>query len=203
MDLTSLVNIKAYGDVLKTSDDAVITGLIPALSKAVENYCDQSFGAATLTQLGTGQSFNAVIDRDGLLTFYPPYNPVNAVTALQYRTRGLAGWQALDPTQLDIENLDCGPVVRLYGYTSLFQRIRAMGGRVQVQANFMAGYADLDALPADLEFAVRRLVWWAYKKRSAAEEKTAIPEMGVLVIPNAWPPDVAKLLVPYMRYFTH
>jgi hypothetical protein len=34
-------------------------------------------------------------------------------------------------------------------------------------------------------------------------EKTAIPEMGVLIIPSAWPPDVLALLSSYVRYFSN
>ncbi len=201
MDLTSLANVKAYGNTLTTGDDTVINTIIPAMSAAVENnFCNQTFGVSSVNQVGTGSSYRAVIDEDGILTFYPPYNPINAVTALQYRQRGSLTWQNLVPANLDIQNQDCGPVLRLYGAN--FSYLRANQAKIQVQATFTAGFANLAALPADLEYAVRRLVWWAYKKRSASEDKTAIPEMGMLIIPSAWPADVVALLSPYKRYFS-
>lgn len=200
---TTLNLIKQYGDAIATKDDALITGLITVFSTAIERNISQRFSANTVIHYGTNNYYSAVIDRDGMLTFYPDINPINTVTALQYRIRGTGfganNWAYIDPTQLDINNQDSGPVVRC-GYPD-FSSFRNLN--VQVQVNLAGGYTDASTLPPDLEFACRRLVWWAYKQKSAPMDRTAIPELGQIIIPGSWPSDVKTLLDPFRCYNRH
>jgi hypothetical protein len=130
MDLTSLANVKiTVTNRPPVADDPLISGLITALSDAVENYCNQTFGVSTVNQVGSNSSYQAVIDADGILTFYPPHNHITAVTALQFRQRGSLTWQSLDPANLDIHNQDCGPVLGSTAQTSLGYRALTPGSR--------------------------------------------------------------------------
>jgi hypothetical protein len=129
--------------------------------------------------------------------FYPIINPITTVTALQYRVKGGGpnGWTYIDPAQIEVMNRDAGPMIRVTSPD--FSYYRAANTSVQVQANLTGGYLTADDLPPDLEFAARRLVWWAYKQKGAPMERTAIPETGQIVVPGYWPMDIKTLLDPF------
>jgi hypothetical protein len=73
------------------------------------------------------------------------------------------------------------------------------GSRVQMRLSYTGGWADAN-IPQDFAWYVQRLCWVEFKKRETAEVgKTAIPEMGIVIVPQAWPTDVKAGLSSYRR----
>lgn len=191
MDFTSLPGVKAYGPLDGVVDDALIGQMITAYSAVVE----QELGLTCSGNTYTDQTNRAQIDIDGVLTVYVPVPVITALTALSWKLGKSLTWTSLTAANAQIENLGHGTVVRALGSDLSAYR----GSRVQARLTYTGGWATLGDVPKDFEMQVRRLVWWAYKKRDAPMEKTAYPDAGIVVVPSAWPPDVLKNLSHYRR----
>ena len=194
MDYTSVPLVKDYGNTDGTANDDVLTDLVTGYSDQVDTYCRQNFSQATYTDwIGRG-----TVDRDGVLMVYPPVPTLSTPTAAAHRYGPLATWTDITLSLLDVEPNNHGSIVRVLGSDFGIYRNQ----RLQVRLTFSGGWADLDAVPADFELAVRRLVWWGYKLREAPMNKTAMPALGQVVIPpSGWPKDIADALKPYRRYY--
>jgi hypothetical protein len=196
MDFTTLANVKTYGDIQSTGNDTLLSSLITGYSAQIENEVNQDVSQ----QVYTNKALHGVIDRDGVLVVYPRTPVIQSLTAASYRIAGVAvpaAFTSLDVTNAEIDCYSHGSEVRFMGVN--LARYRDM--RVRVQISGTVGYSGVATgsypVPNDLEMVCRRLVWWGYKKRDAAVEKTAIPEMGVLIIPGNWPEDVKRVLGNY------
>lgn len=195
-DYTTAANVFAYGNSAGTATDpvseaAVMASAITGMSRAIDQYCNQTF----YQQAYTNEALRAVVDVEGVLTCYPAVPTMSVPTAASYRRGASSSWVTLDTTLLDVENNTFGCVVRTLDQTFLSQR----GQRLLLRLSFTGGWADLAAVPSDFEWAMRALCWWAYQKRSAPSEKTAIPEMGVLIIPGNWPSHIKGMFRNYLR----
>jgi hypothetical protein len=195
-DYTSAANVFAYGNSAGTATDpvneaTVMGSLITGMSRAIDQYCNQAFSAATYTQ----EQQRALIDADGVLTCWPAVPTMAAPSAADWRQAKNSSWTSLDVASLDVEQNTFGCVVRVLDKTYLSYR----GQRLQMRLTYTGGYANLAALPADFEWAMRALCWWAYQKRSAPQDKTAIPDLGVLIIPGNWPPHIKGMFKSYVR----
>lgn len=192
MDYTSSTLVAAYGNMQNPDTDR-LDGMVTAYSAGVDKFCHQVFGQATYTdQVRPGH-----IDRDGVLMCYAPVPTMAAPTAFRWRYGRIATYTPITLSLLDVEERRDGCLVRVLD--SDYRDYR--GQRLQVSLSYVGGWADLNAVPADFEMAVRRLVWWAYKLPEAPMNKTAMPALGQVVIPpSGWPRDVREALRPYVRY---
>lgn len=195
IDYTSLANVKAYADLQANTDDTLITGLITSMSRQLDTYCNQVFAGQTYTN----QVRRALVASDGLLCCWPDCPTISSITAASWRQRTSRTWTALDVTSsnaTDIEQSQSGCAVRFL--TANLQPWRGL--TIQVQLSYTGGWAALADVPADFESLTRRLVWWAYKKRSAPLEKTADLETGQVFIPSSWPKDIREGFNPWRKY---
>ena len=195
-DYTTSANVFAFGSSAGTSVDpvneaTVMASLITAMSRALDTYCNQAFSLTTYTQ----QILRALIDQEGLLTCYPPVPTMATPTAADWRLGSSSNWSALEVGNLDVEINTFGCVLRNVNTRFSFYR----GARVQMRVSYSGGWANLAALPDDFEWAMRALCWWAYQKRSAPNDTTAIPDLGVLIIPGSWPPYIREMFRNYVR----
>lgn len=195
-DYTTSANVFAYLNSAGTATDpvnesAVMGQLVTGMSRALDVYCNQQFSQASYS----AQQLRAVVDVEGALTCYPTVPTMSAPSAAAYRLGNSSSWVDLSTAQLDVEENSFGCVVRTLDQNFLAQR----GGRLLMRLSYTGGWANLAAVPGDFEWAMRRLCGWAYKKREAPIEKTAIPEMGVLIIPSSWPKDLRESFRSYVR----
>ena len=195
-DYTTAQDVFAYGNSAGTATDpineaALMADLITGMSRSIDTYCNQQFSLATYSS----QVLSALIDSDGILTCYPPVPTISAITAADWRQGLSPTHTTLSISALDIEEHAFGCVVRSAG-----NYLRYRGGRISMRLSYTGGWANLAAVPSDFEWAMRCLCWWAYQKRSAPTEQTAIPELGVLVIPGNWPPHIVGMFRNYVRH---
>lgn len=193
-DYTSATNVFNYLNSAGTSTDPVneaseMARLVTGMSRAIDTYCNQAFSTATYTN----EVLRAVVDVEGVLTCYPAVPTMSTPTAAALRQG--SNWGALDTAQLDVEENPFGCVVRTLGQDFSTQR----GGRLRVRLSYTGGWANLAAVPSDFSWAMDALCAWAYQKRTAPIDRTAIPEFGVLVIPSNWPGHIKQMFRNYVR----
>ena len=194
-DYTTPTSVFAFGASVGTATDPVneanvMASLVTGMSRAVDTYCNQAFSRATYA----AQSLRALVDQDGVLSCYTPVPTIVSITAADYSSGAL--FTPLVTSALDIEEHSFGCVVRTFGGS--YGGLR--GKRVSMRLSYSGGWADLAAVPQDFEWAMRALCWWAYQKRSAPGDTTAIPELGVLIVPGNWPNYVRDMFKNYVRW---
>lgn len=190
MDYTTLQAVKTYSDTLAVKDDALIKGLVTAASRMVDEFCEQVFYRRTIT----AERCTAVVTPEGRLRVVAKAPTITAISALSFRPAGQDDWQVVWPDEL--EWVDKKPGAAIETTRRGYKRVR--GGRIEARLSATLGWTA-DEIPADFEMAVRRLVYASYKRRETPEDKTAIPELGMVIIPQAWPPDVKVNLQPYKQ----
>jgi hypothetical protein len=195
-DYTTPASVFAYGNSAGTgttpvNEAAVMAQLVTGMSRALDQYCNQAFSVATYT----AQVLRGIVDLDGVLTAWPAVPTISSITAAAFRVGNSAAWQELTASDLDIEEHGFGCEVRLLGRDLSSYR----GGRIQVRLSYTGGWANLSAVPSDFEWATRALCWWAYQKRSAPIDKTAYPDMGMVVVPSNWPTHLKQMFRNYVR----
>lgn len=186
VDYTTLAAVRSYGDFKNTSfqTDADLTALITAVSRQLDVYGNQVYGRHE-----QAISLPARVDKDGTLLCYPPTPTIASIRSVGYRAGGMQSWLR-DVSVIETEDAPHGAIVRVFGVNDrTIQR---------VSLSYVGGWLA-DEIPADFEHKMRRAVFWEAKLRSAPMEKTANLELGVVVIPQAWPPDLRQAFDPYRR----
>lgn len=190
MGYTTLAKIKQWSDILASKDDRLIEGLITACSASVDEHCRQRFGRRTLSN----ESCVGAVDAYGRLSVWVPAPSVASVSSLTFRSPARQGVTVVPASDLWWDDQPQGVVLR----TDSLSWGAYRDGRLSCRLSGEAGWLESE-IPADFELQVRKLVFWAYKRRETAAEKTAIPELGVVIIPQAWPPDIKDGLKDYVR----
>lgn len=194
MDYSSPTNVFNYGQVVSPTPaaQALMAVIVTETSRVIDEECSMNFGPQTQVN----QVVRPQIDPDNLLTAWLPVPTINTVSALSWKLGTTTQWTAIsDLTQVETENRNDGSVLRLI--TPTFQQYR--GNRIQARVSYTSGWANLTAVPADFEFLTRRLCWWEYKKIDAPMDKTAMPALGVVIVPQGWPQELRRRLRPYTR----
>lgn len=198
IDYTTSQNVFDYGKVTSPSvtEQAVMAALVTATSRKIDDYCNMYFSSTAWT----ARVFPARVDVEGVLTAWLPSPTVTALTAADWRLGAQSTWTSIDSTLFDTETdiepgLD-GCVLRVLDQSYRVYR----GRRLQMRVTYTGGWASLSDIPSSFEWAVRRACWWEYKKRDAPMEKTAMPQLGVVVVPQSWPPDLKEAFKPYVHW---
>lgn len=186
----------AYGNsdgsaVDPVNESAVMASVVTAVSRAIDGYCVQAFSRETYTD----RLLRGVVDRDGVLSVSAGAPVVPTLSAASYRVGAALAWESLTVSDAEILEAESGATIRFLGTDLSLMRFR----RVTVKATYTAGYADLAAVPRDLRWAAQALAWLAYQRRSAPMNSTAMPELGIVINPGAWPPDIKQILNRYLK----
>lgn len=195
-DYCTVPEVFAYGGsagaaTSPINEAAMMAEVITATSRAVDSACHQNFSRETYTQ----QRLRATIDADGVLTCYPPVPLIVGITELRYRIGAALDWQTSDLSAVDTDDRPHGSTVRLLNAGLLAVRQQ----RVVVQLSYTGGYADRAAMPEDLRWATRAACWYEYQRRTAPMDKTAMPSMGIVVIPGDWPKHITSKLADHTK----
>lgn len=185
----------AYGGSAGASVDPVdeqglMASIVTGASRAIDTFCRQFFSRETYAQ----QVYPGKVDREGALVINLPVPLVVSVSALEYRVSG-GSWLSADLSATDWTDATQGALLTWWTAGLLAAR----GRPIQARLSYVAGYADHDSMPADLRWAARAVAWYEYQRRSAPMDKTAMPGMGVVIVPGDWPPHIRNRLAPYAR----
>jgi len=185
-------DVKTYLGISEAGDDDLIDDLIDRAQAGVEIYTSRKFEA----DADTTRYFDAVADVDGALLYLD--EDLCAVTSVttdadgdadsltqntHYITvpRNITPWHALK--MLSSSNYD-------WTYT----------GDPEAGIEIVGRWAYSTTPPDDVKHACVRWAAYLYRQKdSQVFDTTAIPDAGVITIPQGIPADVEKLLAPYVK----
>lgn len=194
MAYTSAANLKSYLGVTAVTDDALLTQLISRAQGAIDNYCGRTFEAS----VDTTHKFTVNVDTDddmlfldddlcqitSIITDADASIPVT-LTTTEYVThpRNRTPYHAIEL----LESCEHD-----WTYTTNPQNGVTVTGR----------WAWSVTAPDDISHACIRLAAYFYKQKDAGVyDTTAIPDAGVIQVPQGIPQDVKIILSNYRRMF--
>lgn len=195
MDYTTAARVKAHLRISGNGDDALLSVLATAASRAVDRKCAGSqaqdvedyFALETVTD----EEIRALAGGDGVLKCWPRKPVIASVSALAYRGSPLESWTTIETDRIQIE----GEMVAAWPAATL------LAGPRRVKLTYIGGYAaSVDDLPADLVEAVTVLTARYYREaESGITDIIGIVEIGKLKYTKAIPERVVDMLAPYIR----
>lgn len=196
MDYTTLARVKSEMHAAAVTDDALLTTLITAASRAIDRKVTMTaepgavdyFSLAAVTETLRGQA-----DKDGTVWVYAHKPRVTGVTAFRYREKPIDAWVTVDPTRVDYHGLE------IMAYPVNTSTI--VHKRVSVEATYTGGLAALSAdLPADLIEVATLLTIRFYKEaESGLGDAIGVAEMATMIYTKSWPVRALDMLNPFMR----
>lgn len=188
----SVADLKAYLGVTGTADDALLTSLIARAEKAIEVYCGRSFTCAA----DTTRNFTVGVDTDGDTLWFD--EDLCAVTTVTTDADGT-------PITL-VRNTDFVTVPR---NTTPWYGLKIISGsdyswdyttNAEMGITVLGRWAYSTTPPQDIIHATTRLSGYYYRQKDAQTyDTTAIPDAGVLMIPQGMPKDVKMILDSYKK----
>ena len=193
MAYTTLARVKDYLDIGSDTDDVLLAHLIEQAQTAIDTYTGRVFEAATETRYFERQhlddrGFILWMDRD-LLTVTTLTNGDSSSTAIPATEFWLCdgnGGRNLGPPYHGIR-LKIDSTYSWEFDTDYW---------VSVAGTW--GYSA--TAPHDIAHAAVRMVAYYYAQKDAQVfDVTAVPEAGVITVPQGMPRDVERILGPYRR----
>jgi hypothetical protein len=192
MAYASLSDVREYLGGPPTTDNTLLTNLIPRAQGIINAYTQRVFEASG----DTTRYFDAIEDVDHLRrTLYLGQNDLCAITTV---TNG-------DSTVLTTSDYTTLPK----NYTPYYAlKIKLNSSNVWTYSttpedaiSISGRWAYSVTAPDDIKHACIRLVVWLYRQKDASSlgDVGSISQSGVVVEPAALPSDVQLILIPYKR----
>jgi hypothetical protein len=191
MSYCTVADIRMYLDIEAGSDDALIGSLIDAAERAIDSHCNRTFEAAS----DTTRYIDAVGEHvRGRSLFFDTIGDVCSITTI---TNGDGVEVASDEYVTVPRNETPYYGVRLlnsagktWTYSTDWESAISIAGK----------WAYSETAPHDVRQACIRWASYMYRQKDAPVfDTTAIPEAGVITVPQGIPVDVRNLLAPYRR----
>lgn len=183
-------DLKTYLNVTGSTDDTLLTTLIAAAQKAVENYARRVFEAAS----DSDRYFTVGVDTDGSTLMLD--RDLCAITKVYVCADGAS------PVQFAASDYYTRPRNQAPYYEIVIASTSSQYWRYSstpVGAIKVTGkWAYSTSAPADIVHATKRLAGYIYRQRDAQVFDVTATELG-LIIPHGMPVDVKQLLDPYIR----
>lgn len=193
MAYTTVADLKAYLGISVSSDDILLTSLIARAQAAIDAYCSRTFEAST----DTTRYYTVGVDTDGdmlhldrdcaaittVKTNADATSPTTLTAATDYITHPRS-----DTPYYAIQLL--GSSNYSWTYTNNPENGITVTGK----------FAYSTSAPASIVHACIRLAAYFYRQKDAGVyDTTAIPDAGIIQVPQGIPRDVQLLLAPYVR----
>lgn len=197
MNYTTTADVFAYGDVAVPSANqtAVMTSIITAVSRRVDKICSMNFSYDTYANRQTPIR----IGSDGLLVLYVDSPTITTLTSATIRMGNTSVLTPLDLTDAGIEEHGYGTKILLFG-NSYFPIRETTTLKAYVTYN--GGWATLAAVSEEFQLAVKRFSWYVYQQRATPMNSTAVPELGIITLPAAIPPDIMDVFKRYAWWWS-
>lgn len=175
-----------------TAESTLVGQIVAGVSRQIDNWLNQVFAQ----QSYTAQVLRAQIDPDGILQCWPAVPTMSAPTSVAWKRAFDVSWNDISSATVEIDQTNSGCQLRVLSPNLGLYR----GNRVQMRLTYTGGWASLNDVPSAFELGARRACVIEYKKRDQADMgKTAIPELGVVITPSAWPADIKRIFESYRR----
>lgn len=182
---------KAYRNITATTDDSLIASLIDRATAQIETYCDRVFLAPTTAAT---HYLDAVRDvSDDRRTLYLDDDLASITTVVN------GDGETVATTHYTTDPRHDTPYRALrMTWRSSSDWTWSEAPEDAIEVNGRWGYAT--SVPADIQHATIRLAAYMYSQKDATVfDVTAIPDAGVITVPQGMPRDVKELLEPYRR----
>ena len=186
-------DVKEYLDIAELTDDTLLSDLIDRAQKAIESHTRRTFedpGADATRYFTVGE------DTDGLYLYFD--EDIYSITTVKSNADNAS------PTT--IASTDYVTIPRnttpYYGIKILTSSNETWDYTDDPEngIEITGRWAYSSAAPADIAQACARWAAYFYKQRDAQVfDVTAIPDAGVITIPQGIPADVKMLLDPYVK----
>jgi hypothetical protein len=191
MSYATLAQVKSDLGVSGTTDDAIIADKIAFATAFIDSHTHRTFA----TQINTTRYFDAYVDIEGaslILDFdlcsiaSITNGDGTTVTSSQYVTepRNVTPFRSIT-------------LKRSYGAYWTTDNNGDPENAIAISGKW--GYSQTP--PGAIEQACIRMASYMYRQKdSQVFDVTVTPELGQITIPQGTPPDVIRLLKPYIRY---
>ena len=191
MSYCTAANVKSYAGISSTTDDVLIADLISRAQKIIETYTNRVFEAASDTTRYFGMS--SVWGRDLLFD-----QDLCAITTVKTNADN-ASPSTIPSTDYVTLPRNFTPYygIRLLSSSSYdWEYTSNPEGAIQIVGRF----AYSTTAPDDIVQAAVRLSTFLYRQKdSQVFDTTALPDSGVIMIPQGIPADVKVILDPYRK----
>lgn len=192
MSYTSVSEVKAYLGISGTTDDALIASLIDAAHKTIDSYTGRRFEA-----LADGTHYFTVGEDTDCSTLYLD-DDLCQITSI------ITNADASSTTTLATTDYVTQP-----RNTTPYYAIRLLASKGQewtyeddpeTGITVTGRWAWSIVPPDDIKQACTRLAGYYYRQKDAGVyDTTAIPDAGIIQVPQGIPRDVQLILAPYVR----
>lgn len=197
MDYTTTADVFAYGDVQAPSvnQTAVMNKFVTAVSRKVDKICTMNFSYGSFTNKLTPVR----VTNDGVLTLYANSPTMTTVSAINLRAGNNPNLLPVALDNMEVLSYNYGTKISIYGLDYMqFRELRTF----RAYMTYAGGWATLADVPDDFQYAIQRFTWFSYQQRSAPMQTTAVPELGMITLPAAVPPDVMDVLKRYAWWWS-
>jgi len=200
MSYASLTLLKSYLGISVTTDDTLLTNLLTRAQQAIDSHCHRTFEARTETRYYRQEAV-AIEDAFGYDITHEVLNPVSDVLYLDDDLLSVTTLTNGDGTTIPssgywLEPRNDGPPYWYIRLKSAYSWEFDTDGEISVAGTW--GYAT--TAPDDIVHAAIRLAAYYYRQKDAQVfDVTAMPDVGVVTIPQGMPADVKLVLQPYVR----
>lgn len=194
MAYSNAANLKSYLGITSSTDDALLAALIDRAQGAIEDYCGRRFESSA----DSIHYFTVGVETDGrmlyldddlaqitsIITDADATSPVTLVST-EYVThpRNRTPYHAIELLSSSDNS---------WTYATNSQNGVKVTGR----------WAWSVTAPAEIVHACTRLAGYFYRQKDAGiYDTTAIPDAGIIQVPQGIPRDVQLILAPYRRGF--
>lgn len=186
--------LKTYLGVTGAGDDTLLTNLISYAQKAIESYTGRVFEAAA----DTTRKFTVGEDTDEEILFFD--EDLCAITSIITDADGSS------PVTLTTAEYVTQPrnTTPYYAIKLLPSCAHSWTYSTDPQTGITVTgkWAWSTTVPNDIKHACTRLAAYFYRQKDAGVyDTTAIPDAGVIQVPQGIPRDVQLILNPYVRQF--
>lgn len=184
MAYASLADLKTYLGAGTIKDDTLLADLLTRAQKAIETFCDRTFESSEATRY-----YNA---GDILGS-----NLYTGKDLLEITTLTNGDGSGIDSDSYVLLPRNEGPPYKIIRLKSSYcWSFTDSDSEIEVGGTW--GFAT--AAPSDIEHATLRLAAYFYRQKDAQVfDTTAMPDIGMIQVPQGIPRDVRIILTPYRK----
>ena len=193
MDYTDLASVKNAMDSTKSTDDAELSVIITAVSRALDRKCTGATDSDNyfMIEAVTDELIRGQVANGGSVLCHPHKPKVTSIEAISYRFYPQNDWVSIDPTYAVADHRGIKIFSSFSLRSEIFLKVSYTGGLFNSTG---------PVIPADFKEAATVLAVRYYKEvKSGLGDTIGVAELGQLVYTKAWPQRVLDLIAPYRR----
>lgn len=194
MAYCTVADVKAYIGTSSATDDTLLGTMITSAQAWIDNHCGRTFEASQDTTRTIALNHRTLHGRK----LYLPAD-LCAITTIKNDADNGSGGVTVTTDQYITEPMDETPyyAITLRGSTGLYWTY-SLNAEDAVEITGRWAYST--TAPESIKWACIRLATFLYRQKDASTfDTTAIPDAGVIMVPQGMPRDVALVLEFYKR----